>query len=355
MDLCDRFGLPLVVLVDTPGFLPGATQEHAGVIRHGASLLRAFGTATRPRVTLTLRQAYGGAHIVMNSRDLGADLTLAWPHARIGVMGARQAVEIVNRREIAAGADADALADAYEAEHLPVRVAAAGGARRRGHRPRRHARAHRLVAGGCATMTPAAAAARSRSRRATRPRRRSSRRRARRSTRRSSSALTMDVIAKRAFVSRTAVYFYFHNKRAVVDRLIQQAFHDMYDAAAPYLDGEGDAAARAAHRAGARRRGGQPQRGTAPARRAAVGRTGRRTCRRSGRRTSRFTDRAEARIARDQERGIAPADIPPRLGAQALLAMVESHITARSCSAAATPQSIRVLAELWWRAVYSRP
>jgi methylmalonyl-CoA decarboxylase subunit alpha len=127
VDLCDRFGIPLVVLADTPGFLPGATQERAGVLRHGASLLRAFGRATVPRVTVTLRQAYGGAHIVMNSRDLGATLTLAWPDARIGVMGARQAVELVRRREIEAGADAVALADAYEAEHLPVRVAAAAG------------------------------------------------------------------------------------------------------------------------------------------------------------------------------------------------------------------------------------
>jgi acetyl-CoA carboxylase carboxyltransferase component len=97
------------------------------VLRYGASLLRAFARARVPRVTVTLRQAYGGAHIVMNSRDLGATLTLAWPGARIGVMGARQAVELVRRREIEAGADAAALADAYAAEHLPVRVAAAAG------------------------------------------------------------------------------------------------------------------------------------------------------------------------------------------------------------------------------------
>jgi acetyl-CoA carboxylase carboxyltransferase component len=127
VDLCDRFGVPLVVLADTPGFLPGAKQEQAAVLRHGASLLRAFSRATVPRVTVTLRQAYGGAHIVMNSRDLGATLTLAWPNARIGVMGARQAVELVRRREIEAGADASILAEAYEAEHLPVRVAAAAG------------------------------------------------------------------------------------------------------------------------------------------------------------------------------------------------------------------------------------
>jgi acetyl-CoA carboxylase carboxyltransferase component len=124
---CERFGIPLVVLSDTPGFLPGAKQEAAGVLRHGASLLRAFSCATVPRVTVTLRQAYGGAHIVMNSRDLGATLTLAWPHARIGVMGPRQAVELIRRREIEAGADAALLAEAYEAEHLPVRVAAAAG------------------------------------------------------------------------------------------------------------------------------------------------------------------------------------------------------------------------------------
>jgi acetyl-CoA carboxylase carboxyltransferase component len=127
VNLCDRYGLPLVVLVDTPGFLPGVSQEQAGVIRHGASLLRAFGSATTRRITVTLRAAYGGAHIVMNSRDLGADLTLAWPHAKIGVMGPRQAVEVVNRREIAAGADPEGLADAYAAEHLPVRVAASRG------------------------------------------------------------------------------------------------------------------------------------------------------------------------------------------------------------------------------------
>ena len=127
VDLCDRFGVPLVVLVDTPGFLPGVGQEKAGVIRHGASLLRAFSVATTPRVTVTLRQAYGGAHIVMNSRDLGADLTLAWPDAKIGVMGPSQAVEIMHRRDIAAGADPAELADAYAAEHLPVAVAAGRG------------------------------------------------------------------------------------------------------------------------------------------------------------------------------------------------------------------------------------
>lgn len=127
VDLCDRLALPLVVLVDTPGFLPGAKQERAGVIRHGAALLRAFARATTPRLTVTLRQAYGGAHIVMNSRDLGADLTLAWPRAQIGVMGARQAVAIAERRAIAAGSDVDELAERYAATHLRAEIAAADG------------------------------------------------------------------------------------------------------------------------------------------------------------------------------------------------------------------------------------
>ena len=127
IDLCDRLGLPVVVLVDTPGFLPGANQERAGVIRHGAALLRAFARATTPKLTVTLRQAYGGAHIVMNSRDLGADLTLAWPQARIGVMGASQAVAITGRRAIAGGADAQELAEVYASERLGIDFAAANG------------------------------------------------------------------------------------------------------------------------------------------------------------------------------------------------------------------------------------
>ena len=103
------------------------SQEQAGVIRHGAVAAARVRVRHAPRVTVTLRQAYGGAHIVMNSRDLGADLTLAWPHAQIGVMGPRQAVEIVHRREIAAGADAHALADA-----LRRRAPAGAGGRARG-------------------------------------------------------------------------------------------------------------------------------------------------------------------------------------------------------------------------------
>src|SRR5262249_53687772 len=88
VELCDAFGLPLIVLVDPPGFMPGVRQEKAGVIRFGATLVRAFAAATVPRITVVLRKAYGGAFIAMNSKDLGADLVLAWPEAEIGVMGA---------------------------------------------------------------------------------------------------------------------------------------------------------------------------------------------------------------------------------------------------------------------------
>jgi acetyl-CoA carboxylase carboxyltransferase component len=127
VNMCDRYGIPLVVLSDTPGFRPGTRQEKEAVLRRGAALLRAFSVAEVPRVTVTLRQAYGGAYIVMNCRDLGEDLTLAWPNARIGVMGAPQAVEVLKRRELEAGADPDELAAAYEEEHLPVAVAAKAG------------------------------------------------------------------------------------------------------------------------------------------------------------------------------------------------------------------------------------
>ncbi len=124
----DRFGLPLVVLVDTPGFMPGLSQERAGVIRHGAALLRAFAGASVPKLTVVMRKAYGGAAITMNSRDLGADVVFAWPGAEIGIMSAGQAVNFVHRREIADGtSDRDELADAYAAEHLTAEAAAASG------------------------------------------------------------------------------------------------------------------------------------------------------------------------------------------------------------------------------------
>jgi len=127
VNMCDKYAIPLVVLSDTPGYRPGVRQEREAVLRRGAELLRAFSVAEVPRVTVTTRQAYGGAYIVMNCRDLGNDLCLAWPGARIGVMGAPQAIEIVKRRELEAGADPAELAAAYEEEHLPVAIAASMG------------------------------------------------------------------------------------------------------------------------------------------------------------------------------------------------------------------------------------
>ena len=128
---CNSFGLPLIAVVDTPGFMPGSKQEQAGVIRHGASLVRAFAAARVPKLTVVLRKSFGGAYITMNSRDLGADLVLAWPEAELGIMSARTAVGIVNRRELRAADDVDAersrLADEYADEHLRAEAAAASG------------------------------------------------------------------------------------------------------------------------------------------------------------------------------------------------------------------------------------
>jgi acetyl-CoA/propionyl-CoA carboxylase carboxyl transferase subunit len=100
--MCDAFGVPLVVLVDTPGYLPGVGQEWGGVVRRGAKLLHAFAEAAVPRVTLVTRKAYGGAYIAMNSRSLGATRVFAWPDAEMGVMGAVAAVRILHRRTLAA-------------------------------------------------------------------------------------------------------------------------------------------------------------------------------------------------------------------------------------------------------------
>ena len=128
---CNSFGLPLIAVVDTPGFMPGSKQEQAGVIRHGASLVRAFAAARVPKLTVVLRKSYGGAYITMNSRDLGADLVLAWPDAELGIMSARAAVGIVNHRELRVAPDPEAerdrLADAYAREHLLAESAAAEG------------------------------------------------------------------------------------------------------------------------------------------------------------------------------------------------------------------------------------
>ncbi len=97
---CDSFNIPLLSLVDVPGFLPGVTQEHGGIIRHGAKMLYAFSEATVPKLTVILRRCYGGAYLAMGSRDLGADLVYAWPQAAIAVMGAEGAVKIIYSDEI---------------------------------------------------------------------------------------------------------------------------------------------------------------------------------------------------------------------------------------------------------------
>ncbi len=102
---CNCFNIPLVTLVDVPGFMPGVAQERGGIIRHGAKMLFAYAAATVPKVTVILRKAYGGAYLAMCSKDMGADLVYAWPCAEIAVMGAEGAVKILFKREIAAAED----------------------------------------------------------------------------------------------------------------------------------------------------------------------------------------------------------------------------------------------------------
>ncbi|HZL55012.1 MAG TPA: TetR/AcrR family transcriptional regulator [Solirubrobacteraceae bacterium] len=167
--------------------------------------------------------------------------------------------------------------------------------------------------------------------------------------------ITIDAIARRAFVSRTALYFYFTNKRAVIDRLIQLAFSEIYEAAAPYLDGDGDPR-RDLHRA-------------LTATVAAVERNAtvlQLAARLSGQNdrippewepyVMRLRNAAARRIRGDQQRGIAPADIPAGTSANALLAMVEAQIVREVVVGGSdAAETARVLAELWWRAVYGRP
>ncbi|KUL31174.1 acyl-CoA carboxylase subunit beta [Streptomyces regalis] len=117
VQFCDAFNIPLVTLVDVPGFLPGVDQEHDGIIRRGAKLLYAYCNATVPRISLVLRKAYGGAYIVMDSRSIGADLALAWPTNEIAVMGAEGAANVVFRREINAAENPEAVRQQRIAEY----------------------------------------------------------------------------------------------------------------------------------------------------------------------------------------------------------------------------------------------
>ncbi|MHB1486184.1 MAG: acyl-CoA carboxylase subunit beta [Acidimicrobiales bacterium] len=125
VSFCDSFNLPIITLVDTPGFLPGKDLEWRGMIRHGAELAFAYAQASVPRVCLIVRKAYGGAYIVMDSKKMGSDVCLAWPSAEIAVMGAKGAVAILNRGTSAS--DQEALAADYEASFLTPWIAAERG------------------------------------------------------------------------------------------------------------------------------------------------------------------------------------------------------------------------------------
>jgi len=114
---CDAFNIPLVTLVDVPGFLPGTQQEYGGIILHGAKLLYAYGEATVPKVTVTLRKSYGGAYCVMSSKHLRGDINYAWPAAEIAVMGASGAIEVLYNKEIAGAEDPKAFAAEKEQEY----------------------------------------------------------------------------------------------------------------------------------------------------------------------------------------------------------------------------------------------
>ncbi|GAA2995823.1 acyl-CoA carboxylase subunit beta [Actinokineospora diospyrosa] len=126
--MCDSFGVPLLVVVDVPGYLPGVGQEWDGVVRRGAKLLHAFAEAVVPRVTLVTRKSYGGAYIAMNSRSLGATAVFAWPGAEVAVMGAKAAVGILHRKKLAAAPEEEreALHTRLTAEHERI----AGGVER---------------------------------------------------------------------------------------------------------------------------------------------------------------------------------------------------------------------------------
>ena len=129
--VCDAFGIPIITLVDVPGFLPGTQQEWNGIIRRGAKLLYAYGEASVPLITVITRKAFGGAYIVMGSKQLGADINLAWPTAQIAVMGAQGAVNILHRKELAEAKDTEnkrkELINEYEDTLLNPYVAADRG------------------------------------------------------------------------------------------------------------------------------------------------------------------------------------------------------------------------------------
>jgi propionyl-CoA carboxylase beta chain len=128
---CDAFNIPLITFVDTPGFLPGVNQEYQGIIRHGAKIVYAYATSTVPKISIVTRKAYGGAYVVMSSKNLGTDVTLAWPSAEVAVMGGEGAATILFRREINAAPDPEEArkryAEEYRKRYLNPYAAAEGG------------------------------------------------------------------------------------------------------------------------------------------------------------------------------------------------------------------------------------
>lgn len=131
IQMCDAFNIPLINLVDVPGFLPGVDQEHAGIIRHGAKMLYVYSVAEVPKITVVLRKAFGGSYLAMCSKDLGADCVLAWPTASIAVMGAEGAANVIFRKEIAAAEDSEAkreeMIELYSSQFANPYVAASRG------------------------------------------------------------------------------------------------------------------------------------------------------------------------------------------------------------------------------------
>jgi len=128
---CDCFNIPILTLIDSPGFLPGVDQEHRGIIRHGAKVLYAYAEASVPKISIVTRKAYGGAYVVMSSKYLGTDVTYAWPGAEIAVMGAEGAVNILYKKQIDAAqdkvAEAKRLADDYRTRFNNPYFAASAG------------------------------------------------------------------------------------------------------------------------------------------------------------------------------------------------------------------------------------
>jgi propionyl-CoA carboxylase beta chain len=129
--MCDAFNIPVITFVDSPGFLPGVNQEHNGVIRHGAKVLFAYSESTVPKISVTTRKSYGGAYVVLSSKFIGTDVTLAWPSAEIAVMGPGGAVNILYGRQIKEAEDKDAererLTEEYRQTFLNPYAAARAG------------------------------------------------------------------------------------------------------------------------------------------------------------------------------------------------------------------------------------